>query len=185
MDSRIAGAIFIPYDAKFPIILPKGHRVTNLVVAWYHRSYLHTNNVTIVNEIRQRFHVSYLQVLVRNLSRNCLQCVAKPLIPREAPLSVAMSIHSTFHFYCTVLLQSNSGQGRALIGQTLGGIDYMPYHSCCPSRGGTLAIHRSVQDGNTTIRRATRSTLGSDNDINFLGTNHDLHQKILEINQHL
>ncbi|XP_062558101.1 uncharacterized protein LOC134222976 [Armigeres subalbatus] len=57
MDTRIAEAVFVSYDTKFPIILPKGHRLTNLVIEWYHRYYLHANNETVINEVRQRFHI--------------------------------------------------------------------------------------------------------------------------------
>lgn len=53
MDTRISGAVFVPYDTKFPVILPKRHRLTELVVDWYHRLYQHSNNETVVNEIRQ------------------------------------------------------------------------------------------------------------------------------------
>ncbi|XP_062533363.1 uncharacterized protein LOC134202365, partial [Armigeres subalbatus] len=92
MDTRLSGAIFVPYDTKFPIILPKGHRLTNLIVEWYHRIYLHGNHETVINEVRQRFHVPCLRSLVRNLSRTCMQCrvsKAKPSCPREAPLPEA------------------------------------------------------------------------------------------------
>ncbi|XP_055634152.1 uncharacterized protein LOC129774438 [Toxorhynchites rutilus septentrionalis] len=82
MDTRIAGAIFVPHDTRFPIILPKGHRLTTLVVEWYHRHYLHANNETVINEVRQRFHVPCLRALVRKLSRTFKvgRSLAKPWV---------------------------------------------------------------------------------------------------------
>ncbi|XP_062713212.1 uncharacterized protein LOC134290169 [Aedes albopictus] len=91
-DSRIVAAAFASYDTRCPIVLPKDHRVTRMLVAWYHEKYLHANNETVVNEVRQRFHISQLRSLVRNVSKECTTCKVKkstPAIPRMAPLPVA------------------------------------------------------------------------------------------------
>ncbi|XP_062704112.1 uncharacterized protein LOC134286508 [Aedes albopictus] len=36
-DSRIAAAEFVSYDTRYPIILPRQHQITQLVLDWYHR----------------------------------------------------------------------------------------------------------------------------------------------------
>ncbi|XP_055623120.1 uncharacterized protein LOC129766571 [Toxorhynchites rutilus septentrionalis] len=92
MDSRIWAAPCTMYDFKFPIILPRDHRLTSLLIDWYHRKYLHGNHETIVNEIRQRFHISRLRRVVQQISKNCQTCKiakAKPVVPRMAPLPEA------------------------------------------------------------------------------------------------
>lgn len=40
-----------------PIILPRSHRISHLVVLDFHVKYHHGNNETVVNELRQRFWI--------------------------------------------------------------------------------------------------------------------------------
>ncbi|XP_058839405.1 uncharacterized protein LOC131694906 [Topomyia yanbarensis] len=92
IDGRTRTAKWAPVDIKFPIILPKNHTVTHLLVDNYHRQFLHGNAETVVNEIRQQFYIPQLRVLARKLSRRCQWCViykAKPATPRMAPLPSA------------------------------------------------------------------------------------------------
>ena len=35
-NSRISRAEYLPYDTRFPIILPRGHKLTKLIVRHYH-----------------------------------------------------------------------------------------------------------------------------------------------------
>ncbi|XP_058448629.1 uncharacterized protein LOC131428599 [Malaya genurostris] len=91
-DSRIAAAAFASYDTRFPVVLPKAHWATRLLVEWYHSKYLHANGETIVNEMRQRFHISQLRSFVRKVAKDCVECKVKkpvPMIPRMAPLPAA------------------------------------------------------------------------------------------------
>ena len=50
-------AIHGPEFENTPIILDGNHYATKLLIASYHRKYLHENNETIINELRQRFHI--------------------------------------------------------------------------------------------------------------------------------
>ncbi|XP_062713946.1 uncharacterized protein LOC134290766 [Aedes albopictus] len=64
MGGRIGASPFASYDAKYPVILPKGHRVTELVIDSCHRMYGHQNGETVVNELRQKYHISNLRAEV-------------------------------------------------------------------------------------------------------------------------
>ncbi|XP_058817458.1 uncharacterized protein LOC131680765 [Topomyia yanbarensis] len=91
-DGRISAATVAAFDAKFPVILPKAHPVTRLLVEWYHQRFLHANGETVVNEVRQRFHISQLRPFVRKVAKECALCkVKKPSLatPRMAPLPAA------------------------------------------------------------------------------------------------
>ncbi|XP_058827109.1 uncharacterized protein LOC131687085 [Topomyia yanbarensis] len=91
-ETRISEATFAAHDTRFPIILPKDHKVTRLVIKCYYQRFLHANNETIVNEIRQRFHVSTWRTVVRKISRGWLLCKLKraaSVVPRMAPLPAA------------------------------------------------------------------------------------------------
>ncbi|XP_065088575.1 uncharacterized protein LOC135710053 [Ochlerotatus camptorhynchus] len=95
---RIGAAKGISYDMCYPVILPREHWVTRLVVEKYHRKYRHANTETIVNEIRQVFAISKLRSLVKNFARSCMMCIlrkAHPNIPPMAPLPPArLAIHA-------------------------------------------------------------------------------------------
>ncbi|XP_053691074.1 uncharacterized protein LOC128739603 [Sabethes cyaneus] len=87
IDGRINAVNLVPETIKSPIILPKGHRITFLVIDYYHRN--HANAETVVNELRQRFYVPHLRTLVRKISTQCQMCKvykARPEIPRMGPL---------------------------------------------------------------------------------------------------
>ncbi|XP_055599282.1 uncharacterized protein LOC129748642 [Uranotaenia lowii] len=92
IDGRIGNAPKASRDLKCPIILPKSHRITFLLVDSYHRQFRHGNNETVVNEIRQRFHISSLRSFVKEVARKCQHCKiykARPYVPRMAPLPIA------------------------------------------------------------------------------------------------
>ncbi|XP_065074451.1 uncharacterized protein LOC135698403 [Ochlerotatus camptorhynchus] len=89
VDSRIAAADYVPYDTRYPIILPRGHRITNLLLDWYHRKFRHANNETIVNEVRQRHYIAKLRTQVRSAAIRCQWCrvyKAKPVAPKMGQL---------------------------------------------------------------------------------------------------
>ncbi|XP_062541214.1 uncharacterized protein LOC134209246 [Armigeres subalbatus] len=56
MWSRIGDAECALFEAKYPVILPRQHLITNLITDWYHRRFRHANWETVVNEMRQRSH---------------------------------------------------------------------------------------------------------------------------------
>ncbi|XP_055609919.1 uncharacterized protein LOC129756897 [Uranotaenia lowii] len=92
IDGRIAKAPKTKLDCKYPIILSKNHRVTYLLVDDYHRRFKHGNNETIVNEIRQRFHVTSIRGFVKDVVKKCQLCRvrnSRPIIPRMGPLPLA------------------------------------------------------------------------------------------------
>ncbi|XP_062711919.1 uncharacterized protein LOC134283984 [Aedes albopictus] len=92
MESRIANAVHFTRDFKYPVILPKDHPGTMLVIDWYHRQYQHHSNETVVNEMKQRYHVSRLREVLKKVKKNCMWCKvhsATPKVPRMAPLPVA------------------------------------------------------------------------------------------------
>ncbi|XP_062716205.1 uncharacterized protein LOC134291874 [Aedes albopictus] len=89
VGSRGAEAHVLTFDAKFPVILPRNHRVTELLLDFYHRKYGHANDETIVNEVRQKFHVPRLRVEIRLTRKRCMWCrihKAMPVAPKMGPL---------------------------------------------------------------------------------------------------
>ncbi|XP_062557970.1 uncharacterized protein LOC134222838 [Armigeres subalbatus] len=89
VDGRIGAADCLEYDAKVPVILPRGHPVTDLLLEFYHRKFRHANNETVVNEIRQKFYIPRLRTLIRTVAKRCQWCRvyrAKPVVPKMSQL---------------------------------------------------------------------------------------------------
>lgn len=87
--SRIEAAPYAAYETKYPVILPNKHRITFLLVDSYHRRFLHANNETVCNEIRQRYYIPKLRSLIKSVSRNCQACKVNKAVPKPpimAPL---------------------------------------------------------------------------------------------------
>ncbi|XP_055632393.1 uncharacterized protein LOC129772888 [Toxorhynchites rutilus septentrionalis] len=89
MRGRIGAAPYVPFEAKWPAILPKCHPITTLITDFYHRQFRHANRETVVNEMRQRFEVAKLRSLIQRVTKNCVFCKITKTIPRApvmAPL---------------------------------------------------------------------------------------------------
>ncbi|XP_065091440.1 uncharacterized protein LOC135712376 [Ochlerotatus camptorhynchus] len=89
MEGRVARGSSLPFELRFPIILPKKHPVTNKLLEYYHQQVGHGNMETAVNEIRQRFHIQNLRAEMKRIVRTCVWCKVRkcqPKNPRMAPL---------------------------------------------------------------------------------------------------
>ncbi|XP_058839732.1 uncharacterized protein LOC131695232 [Topomyia yanbarensis] len=71
---RIDACEFATNDMKQPIILPRNHPVTILILTYYHTLYCHINHETALNEIRQRFYTPRLRASYKKVRRNCQWC---------------------------------------------------------------------------------------------------------------
>ncbi|XP_060665587.1 uncharacterized protein LOC132797831 [Drosophila nasuta] len=72
----------VEVNLKRPIILPRRHRFTFLLVESYHRRYHHLYDEIVVNELRQRFLIFGLRALVREVSQTCPACRMRRARPR-------------------------------------------------------------------------------------------------------
>ncbi|XP_058448727.1 uncharacterized protein LOC131428697 [Malaya genurostris] len=89
VEGRTKNAEVIPYDTRYPIVLPKDHEITNRLLEYYHRRYGHANRETVFNEVRQRFFIPKLRSRITNVMKSCQFCKitkCRPLPPRMAPL---------------------------------------------------------------------------------------------------
>ncbi|XP_054745543.1 uncharacterized protein LOC129249903 [Anastrepha obliqua] len=74
VKGRIDAAEGVAINVKRPIILPRKHDVTRLLVDFYHRKFHHHHNEIVVNEMRQRFCISALRTLVKECAAKCQTC---------------------------------------------------------------------------------------------------------------
>jgi hypothetical protein len=73
--SRLEFAEYLPYDTKFPIILPRGHWVTKLIVKSYHEEANHSAGVNfILAQLSQRFWIMAAREEILDWEKSCNEC---------------------------------------------------------------------------------------------------------------
>ncbi|XP_058820084.1 uncharacterized protein LOC131682540 [Topomyia yanbarensis] len=81
MRGRTGGCTAACFDAINPIILPRRHPVTDLIVAYHHEIFHHRNHETVVNEIFQKYRIARLRVVYNTVRRNCQRCKVERALP--------------------------------------------------------------------------------------------------------
>lgn len=84
VNGRIDAAYCLPESARCPIILPRHHYLSILVMDYYHKKNHHQNNKLIINEMRQRYWIPRSNSLLKEVQRKCPVCIlqrAKPAVP--------------------------------------------------------------------------------------------------------
>lgn len=92
IHSRLAECDFVDTSDRYPIVLPRDHPLTRLVVHDVHLRYHHQCRETCVNEVRKLFYIPRVRMVCDQVRRNCQTCkilVAKPIPPAMAPLPKA------------------------------------------------------------------------------------------------
>ncbi|XP_065081599.1 uncharacterized protein LOC135704101 [Ochlerotatus camptorhynchus] len=186
-NSRIAAAKDIHHSVRFPVILPRKHRCTELLVARYHRLYRHANSETVVNEVRQLFIIPKLRSVVKQIGRSCQFCKirkALPTIPPMAPLPPArLAVHDRPFSYVGVdyfgpLLVK---QGRSNVKR------WIALFTCLTVRAVHLEVAYSLSAASCiccirrfVCRRGSPVEFFSDNATNFHGAERQLREQINE-----
>lgn len=64
----------MPFNEKFPIIIPSNHRIVYLIVKLYHALTLHGGPRLTVNQIRQNYWISNVRNFARHFIQKCIVC---------------------------------------------------------------------------------------------------------------
>lgn len=192
MAGRTEASPLAKYDSKFPIILPKNHRVTELLIDWHHRRFGHHNGETVVNEIRQRFHISTLRTMVRKLSKKCQWCnvyKAQPAVPKMAPLPEArvtpfvrpFSLVGVDYFgpYMIKIGRSQVKRWVALFTCMVIRAVHVEVAASLSTESCKLAIRRFI------ARRGAPTQIYTDHGTNFVGASRELANQLATMNREL
>ncbi|XP_062703842.1 uncharacterized protein LOC134286270 [Aedes albopictus] len=192
MAGRTEASPLASYDAKFPVILPKQHRVTELLIDWYHRRFGHHSNETVVNEIRQRYHISTLRIVVRKVTKKCQWCTvnkALPVVPRMAPLPEArvtpfvrpFSMVGIDYFgpYIIKIGRSHVKRWVALFTCLVVRAVHLEVAASLSTESCKLALRRFI------ARRGAPLQIYSDHGTNFVGASRELANQVASLNREL
>ncbi|XP_022808942.1 uncharacterized protein LOC111345923 [Stylophora pistillata] len=98
-DGRLKFAGFLPCDTRFPIILPRGHWVTKLIVKHYHERGNHAVGLNFtLFQLSKRFWIIAAREEIHQRDRECNECKRernKPACQIMAPLP-QMRLHFSF-----------------------------------------------------------------------------------------
>ncbi|XP_035221036.1 uncharacterized protein LOC118193972 [Stegodyphus dumicola] len=64
----------IAQNLKYPVILPKSHYITELIIRYYHYKYLHGGAQMLHSEIKQRCWIINARAAIRKIIRKCVTC---------------------------------------------------------------------------------------------------------------
>lgn len=64
----------IPFSAAHPMILPKDHPISELIVRYYHEILGHAGREHVLSAIRQRYWILRARTLVRRVLHKCVKC---------------------------------------------------------------------------------------------------------------
>ena len=79
---RLQKVVVLSWDEKRPMVLPKRHQVSQLIVRHYHESAVRSGREQMLCELRRMFWIIGGRGLVKNTIRSCIRCRtmnAKPL----------------------------------------------------------------------------------------------------------
>ena len=87
---RVGGRIRhapIPFDAVHPMILPKDHPISTIIVRHYHETLGHAGREHVLSALPHRFWILQSRSLVRQVLRKCVNCRER----NEAPMQQLMA----------------------------------------------------------------------------------------------
>lgn len=64
----------LPFDEKYPILLPKDARIISLLIDYVHRSNGHPGAKTVQNIIQQSFWILSARSIIRKQLYRCIPC---------------------------------------------------------------------------------------------------------------
>ena len=85
-QGRLSFAEQLPYDVRSPIILPRGHWVTRLIVKHYHEKANHAAGVNfILSQLSERFWIIVAREEIRDWENQCYGCRRRRNKPASQP----------------------------------------------------------------------------------------------------
>lgn len=186
---RVGGRIkqsMLPYDAKFPLILPKSHALTTAVILYYHVRCGHSGSNHVLGAIRERYWIIHGKSSVKKLLRNCFKCRRLLAQKMEQMMSDLPDVRLTTYVPpfqkatgCDFFGPLKVKRGRAVVKR----------YGCLFTCMHTRSVHLEMADSldtcsfinafrRFTARRGVCEELWTDNGTNFVGAEREMREFI-------
>lgn len=191
-DTRLKYAKYLPYNTRFPILLPRKHGVTRLIVKYYHELGEHSGTNQTLAALSTKFWLISGREEIREYEKVCTGCKrlkAQTSHQIMAPLPMTRTEKSMRAFaYCSVdfggPFLTKQGRGKARQKR------YLCLFTCHSSRAVHLEMALNMDTDSflnafyrMTCRRGTPKEIFSDNGTNFVGAYHELKELYEQINK--
>ena len=193
-NTRLQYSTELTDEVKYPILLPKRHPVTRLIVKYYHENEGHRMGVTFtLNHLRERSHVVHGREMVKKTMRECTErkrrFTGKPCTQQMAPLpklrpelTMKPFTNTTVDFAGPYLTKQGRAKTRAK--------RYLCLFVCLQTHCCHLEMVWSLEtDGFLQVltrmvaRRGWPHTMLSDNGTNFVGGHNEIGELVAQIDK--
>ena len=190
VGGRLQKAVVLSWDEKHPMILPKHHHVSQLIVRHYHEFAAHSGREQTLCELQRMFWIIGGRSLVKKIIRSCIKCRrmnAKPMEQFMGSLPGARleAYHPPFTFTGVDLfgpLTVKWGRGTAKRWGCL--------FTCLTTRAVHLEVTPSLETDDFIMvlrqfisRRGPPKEIWSDRGTNFVGASRELKEAIAHWNE--
>ena len=184
-DRRLKFADCLPWETRYPIILPRSHQITKLIIKDSHEKNQHGGTNQVLAHLSSRYWIVSAREAIREWEKECFMCRRRKVPPAKqvmAPLPELRTQKSLRAFSQA----SNDFAGPFYTKQGRGKTRHKRY-LCLFTCLGTRAVHLEVAYGldtdsflNAFFRMVSRRGLPkdvlSDNGTNFVGANNELEE---------
>ena len=194
-NSRLVNADILPYDARYPVVLPRKHAVTRLIIKFEHKEGLHVSGTNrTLSELSKRYWIISAREAIREWESTCMTCKRRtakvatqvmaplPMSRLQLPDSLRCFVRTGLDFAGPFLTIQGRGRCREK--------RYLCLFTCLATR----AVHLEMSYGLDTDsflnafyrfvnRRGYPEQLISDNGTNFVGANRELQELIAKLDQ--
>ena len=178
-NTRLRYSEDLSEEIKYPIILPKRHPVTKLIVKYHHESEGHRMGVNFtLNHLRERYHVVHGREMVKRTAKECTTCkrrfTGKPGVQQMAPLpNIRLELTMKPFTNCAVDFAgpylTKQGRGKTRTKRYLCLFLCLQTHCCHLEMAWSLETDGFLQAFTRMVaRRGWPRTMLSDNGTNFV-----------------
>lgn len=174
----------LDFEQKYPIVLPKNHKLTFCIIVYYHEKYCHVGASSLLSFVREKFWPLNGRSTCRKIVHNCTICFKiRPIISSQLMGNLPKDrVTPDYPFncsgvdFCGPFLVKYKNQRKGILHKM-----YVCLFICFATR----AVHMEIVSELTseafiaclkrfTSRRGKCAKLCSDNATNFVGANKEL-----------
>ena len=193
VNGRLGQAEHLSYDSRFPVILPRKHSITRLIIRHYHELGNHNAGTShTLADLRSKYWILRAREAVKECESGCASCKRKKAKPAQqvmAPLP-KMRLGTPLRAFARVgvdyagPLLTKQGRGKTRMKR------YICLFTCLASRAVHIEMAWSL-DTNSFLcafdrfvsRRGKPIQVLSDNGLNFVGANRELKALLAQMDQ--